>query len=55
VDLLAQAEIIQLDVEPRPASSTLARFVGMWAGDETFDQFVAMMETNRRQGVPSSG
>ena len=49
VDLLAEAEIIQLDVETRPASSTLAQFVGMWADDETFDQFVALMETNRRQ------
>jgi hypothetical protein len=49
VDLLAEAEIIQLDVETRPASSTLAQFVGMWADDETFDQFIAVMETNRRQ------
>lgn len=49
VDLLAEAEIVQLDVEMRPASSILAQFVGMWADDETFDQFVAVMETNRRQ------
>jgi len=49
VDLLAEGEIIQLDVETRPASSTLAQFVGMWAEDETFDQFIALMETNRRQ------
>ena len=49
VDLLAEAEIIQLDVEMRPASSTLAQFADMWADDETYDQFVAMMETNRRQ------
>jgi hypothetical protein len=49
VDLLAEAEIVQLDVEMRPASSSLAQFVGMWADDETFDQFVALMETNRRQ------
>ena len=49
VDLLAEGEIVQLDVEMRPASSTLAQFVGMWADDETFEQFVAAMETNRRQ------
>ena len=49
VDLLTEAEIVQLDVEMRPASSTLAHFVGMWADDETFDRFVALMETNRRQ------
>lgn len=49
VDLLAGAEIVQLDVETRPACSTLAQFVGMWADDDTFDQFIALMETNRRQ------
>ena len=49
VDLLAEAEIVQLDVKVRPASSSLAQFVGMWAEDETFDRFVALMETNRRE------
>jgi hypothetical protein len=49
VDLLAEGEIVQLDVETRPASSSLAQFVGMWADDETFDQFVALIETNRRE------
>ena len=49
LDLLAEAEIVQLDIETQPASSGLAQFVGMWADDETFDQFVALMETNRRQ------
>ena len=49
VNLLAEAEIIQLDVETHPASSALAQFVGMWSDDETFDQFVASMETSRRQ------
>ena len=49
VDLLAESEIIQLDIETRPASSALAQFVGMWADDETFDQFAAAMEANRRQ------
>jgi hypothetical protein len=49
VDLLAEAEIMQLDVEMRPTSSTLAQLAGVWADDETFDQFIAMMEANRRQ------
>lgn len=49
VDLLSEAEIIQLDVEMRPSSSTLTQFAGMWADDETFDQFVAVMEDTRRQ------
>ena len=49
VDLLTGAEIVQLDVESEGASSTLAQFAGMWADDETFDQFIAVIESNRRQ------
>ncbi len=49
VDLLAEGEIVQLNIELRPTSSALGRFAGMWADDETFDEFVAAMETNRRQ------
>lgn len=49
VDLLAEAEIVQLDVDVRAESSALAEFSGMWANDETFAEFVAAMEANRRQ------
>ena len=49
VDLLAKGEIVEVDVELRPTSSSLARFAGMWADDETFDEFTAIMEANRRE------
>jgi hypothetical protein len=48
-DLLAQAEIVQLDVDAPSTSSALARFAGMWAQDETLDEFVVAMEAYRRE------
>jgi hypothetical protein len=49
VDLLAESEIVQLNVDVPQASAVLAAFAGMWADDDTFDEFVEMMEANRRQ------
>jgi hypothetical protein len=46
-NLLANAELIRMEVEsPRP-KSTLAQFAGMWAEDDTYDEFVAAMEAYR--------
>ncbi len=49
VDLLAEAEIVQVDVGVDESSSELARFAGMWSEDETFDEFAAAMEAYRRE------
>lgn len=49
VDLLAEAEIVQLDIELQTASSAWRRFAGMWTDDETFDEFLTLLEANRRQ------
>lgn len=49
VDLLAEAEIVQLDIDLQTAPSAWARFAGIWADDETFDDFLALMQANRRQ------
>jgi hypothetical protein len=46
-DLLAEAELIQIEIEPPHARSALLQFAGMWAEDDTFDEFVAAMETHR--------
>ncbi|MBN1658644.1 MAG: type II toxin-antitoxin system HicB family antitoxin [Anaerolineae bacterium] len=49
IDLLAASEIVQLDVDVLQASSAPDTFAGMWADDETFDEFLGMIEANRRQ------
>jgi len=48
-ELLAHAEIVQVEIETHPSFSALAQFAGMWSGDETFDEFVAAMKANRHQ------
>jgi hypothetical protein len=47
-DLLAEAELIQIEIEPPRARSALLQFAGMWAEDDTFDEFVAAMGAYRR-------
>ena len=47
--LVAEGEIVRLEIPrgSRRASST--SFVGMWADDETFDEFVDAMAAYRRE------
>lgn len=47
VNLLARAELIRIEVKPPRTRSALAQFAGIWAEDDTFDEFVAAMESYR--------
>lgn len=46
--LLAEAEIVRIEIEPPRVVPTLTQFAGMWAADDTFDEFKAAMETYRQ-------
>ena len=47
VAMLSEAELVQIEIEPSRPKAALAQFAGMWAEDDTFDEFVATMETHR--------
>ncbi len=46
-DLLAEWELIQVEIEAPSPKSPLLQFAGMWAEDETFEEFVDAMESYR--------
>ena len=47
-ELLAQAEVVHVEMDVDLPPSPLADMAGMWADDEMFGEFVAAMETHRR-------
>jgi hypothetical protein len=48
VKFMADSEIVQIEVgKPTIASRPLASFAGMWADDETFDDFALAMKQYR--------
>lgn len=42
---IGQGELVQIEVGSRPPTS----FAGMWADDETFEEFEAAVEAHRRE------
>ncbi len=54
MNIQIEAELVQIEVESSQPESRLAqaasatKFAGMWADDEMFDEFVAVMEEYRR-------
>jgi len=46
-DLLTGAELVQIEVESPRTKSALAQFAGIWAEDDTLDEFVVTMEAYR--------
>jgi len=48
VAMLSEAELVRIEIEPsHPPEAGLVQLAGMWADDDTFDEFVAAMETHR--------
>ena len=47
-DLLSDGELIQIDL-PVLTHPALTHFVGMWANDETFDDFTIAMKSYRHE------
>ena len=45
---VAEGELVQIEVAPLTPARPLSAFVGIWADDETFDEFVSAMATYRR-------
>ena len=47
--LVADGEIVQIEIPRRSHLASVASFVGMWAEDETFEEFVEAMAAYRRE------
>ena len=48
-EMLAEGELIRIEVSPKTSPRPLVSFAGMWADDEFFDDFVAAMDSYRRE------
>ena len=48
-NLIAQGELVQIEITSQSSARPLASFAGMWADDETFGEFVAAMAAYRRE------
>jgi predicted RNase H-like HicB family nuclease len=42
-------EIVQIDLEPEASVNPWLKFAGMWANDSTWDDFLAEVDTYRRE------
>lgn len=51
---LAKGELIRIEIAPLTPPRPLISFAGMWADDETFDDFVVAMAAYRRQADAAS-
>jgi len=47
-NFIATGELVQIEVNSPNRPKSLKDFVGMWADDEMFDEFVASMDAYRR-------
>lgn len=47
--VVAEGELVQIEVTPPTLARPLSAFVGMWAEDETFDEFISAMAAHRRE------
>lgn len=47
--LLAESEIVKIDIEAQSQPHPLAKFAGMWKDDPLFDQFMDAMQSYRAE------
>lgn len=47
--LLAESEIVKIDIKAEGQPHPLAKFAGMWKDDPQFDEFVAAMQNYRTE------
>ena len=47
-DLLTQGDLVRIEISPPVSPPPLVSFAGMWADDDTFDDFTAAMAEYRR-------
>ena len=48
-DFIAEGELIRIEIAPRVPPRPLKSFAGMWANDETFEDFVTAINDYRRE------
>ena len=46
---ISEGELVEIEIKPSAPTRSLHDFVGMWADDETFDEFVQAMNIYRQQ------
>jgi len=46
---IAEGELVQIEVGPPTPARPLSSFAGMWADDETFDEFAEAMAAYRKE------
>lgn len=51
---LAEGELVRIEIAPLISPRPLISFAGMWADDETFDDFVVAMASYRQQADAAS-
>ncbi len=47
-DFVSEGELVKIEVESTSSVRSLRDFAGMWADDDTFDEFVDAMKTYRK-------
>lgn len=48
-EFVSDGELVKIEVETSSQNRPLRDFVGMWADDDTFDEFVEAMKSYRRE------
>ncbi|HXV63149.1 MAG TPA: type II toxin-antitoxin system HicB family antitoxin [Vicinamibacteria bacterium] len=48
-EFVSEAELVKIEVETVSQTPSLRDFAGMWADDETFDEFVEAMQSYRQE------
>jgi hypothetical protein len=48
-ELFSGGDVVEIEVRSSAPTRSLRDFVGMWADDETFDEFVEAMNTYRQE------
>ena len=46
---ISGADLVEIEIKSSAPTRSLHDFVGMWADDETFDEFVEAMNTYRQE------
>lgn len=48
-EFVSDGELVKIEVETSSPARSLRDFAGMWADDDTFDEFVAAMKSYRQE------
>ena len=48
-EFVSEGELVKIEVETSSTAHSLRDFAGMWAEDDTFDEFVEAMKSYRRE------